>query len=85
MAEYLLDKAQAKADTAAKLESAETSAAKRCTLHSFYFIHLLFTLNDAKNPINSYNCALTANHFHQAGHSRTRKILGLILCVILAH
>ena len=73
MAENLVEKAKAKAEAAAKLKS--TADKDKRALHSFYFLHSLFTLNDAKNPINPYNCALNANHFHQvhqAGHPRTR-------------
>ena len=86
MAEHLVEKAKAKAEAAAKLKSAADKDKR--ALHSFYFLHSLFTLNDAKNPINSYNCALNANHFHQvhqAGHPRTRTILRLILCGMLAY
>ena len=90
MAENLVEKAKAKAEAAAKLKS--TAEKDKRALHSFYFLHSLFTLNDAKNdaknPINSYNCALNANHFHQvhqAGHPRTRTILRLILCGMLAY
>ena len=84
MAEHLVEKQKAKAE-AAKLKEKD-----KCALHSFYFLHSLFTLNDAKNPINSYNCALNANHFlqvHQAGHprTRTRTILRLIVCGMLAY
>ena len=90
MAEHLVEKekAKAKAEAAAKLKSAADKDKR--ALHSFYFLHSLFTLNDAKNPINSYNCALNANHVHQvhqAGHprTRTRTILRLILCGMLAY
>ena len=88
MAEHLVEKAKAKAEAAAKLKSAADKDKR--ALHSFYFLHSLFTLNDAKNPINSYNCALNANHFHQvhqAGHprTRTRTILRLIVCGMLAY
>ena len=53
MAEHLVEKekAKAKAEAAAKIKS----AADKRALHSFYFLHSLFTLNDAKNPINSYH------------------------------
>ena len=84
MAEHLVEKAKAKAEAAAKLKS----AAEKRALHSFYFLHSWFTLHDAKNPINPYSCALNANRFHQvhqAGHPRTRTILGLILCGRLAY
>ena len=88
MAENLVEKAKAKAEAAAKLKSTAADKDKRA-LHSFYFLHSLFTLNDAKNPKNSFNCALNANHFHQvqAGHSRTRTrtILRLIVCGMLAY
>ena len=82
MAENLVEKAKAKAEAAAKLKS--TAEKDKRALHS------LFTLNDAKNSINSYNCDLNANHFlqvHQAGHprTRTRTILRLILCGMLAY
>ena len=85
MAENLVEKAKAKAEAAAKLKEKDKRA-----LHSFYFLHSLFTLNDAKNPENSFNCALNANHFHQvhqAGHprTRTRTILRLIVCGMLAY
>ena len=86
MAEHLVEKAKAKAEAAAKLKSAADKDKR--ALHSFYFLHSLFTLNDAKNPINSYHGALNANHFHQvhqAGHPRTRTILRLILCGMLAY
>ena len=86
MAENLVEKAKAKAEAAAKLKS--TAEKDKRALHSFYFLHSLFTLNDAKNPKNSFNCALNANHFHQvhqAGHPRTRTILRLILCGMLAY
>ena len=86
MAEHLVEKEKAKAEAAAKLKSAAEK--EKRVLHSLYFLHSLFTLNDAKNSINSYNCALNANHFHQvhqAGHPRTRTILGLILCGMLAY
>ena len=47
MAEHLVEKEKAKAKAeAAKLKSA-TDKDKRA-LHSFYFLHSLFTLNDAK-------------------------------------
>ena len=89
MAENLVEKAKAKAEAAAKLKSTAADKDKRA-LHSFYFLHSLFTLNDAKNPENSFNCALNANHFHQvhqAGHprTRTRTILRLIVCGMLAY
>ena len=86
MAENLVEKAKAKAEAAAKLKS--TAEKDKRALHSFYFLHSLFTLNDAKNPINSYHCALNADHFHQvhqAGHPKTRTILRLILCGMLAY
>jgi len=86
MAEHLVEKEKAKAEAAAKLKSAAEK--EKRALHTFYFLHSLFTLNDAENSINSYNCALNANHFHQvhqAGHPRTRTILGLILCWMLAY
>ena len=88
MAENLVEKAKAKAEAAAKLKS--TAEKDKRALHSFYFLYSLFTLNDAKNPKNSFNCALNANHFHQvhqAGHprKRTRTILRLILCGMLAY
>ena len=50
MAENLVEKAKAKAEAAAKLKS--TAEKDKRALHSFYFLHSLFTLNDAKNPIN---------------------------------
>ena len=53
MAEHLVEKAKAKAEAAAKLKSAADKDKR--ALHSFYFLHSLFTLNDAKNPINSYH------------------------------
>ena len=86
MAEHLVEKEKAKA----KAEASKLKEKDKRALHSFYFLHSLFTLNDAKNPINSYNCALNANHFHQAhqaGHprTRTRTILGLIVCGMLAY
>ena len=86
MAEHLVEKEKAKA----KAEAAKLKEKDKRALHSFYFLHSLFTLNDAKNPINSYNCALNANHFHQvhqAGHprTRTRTILRLIVCGMLAY
>ena len=46
MAENLVEKEKAKVE-AAKLKEKDKRA-----LHSFYFLHSLFTLNDAKNPIN---------------------------------
>ena len=86
MTEHLVEKEKAKAEAAAKLKSAAEK--EKRALHSFYFLHSWFTLNDAKNSINSSNCALNANHFHQvhqAGHPRTRTILGQILCGMLAY
>ena len=50
MAENLVEKAKAKAEAAAKLKS--TAEKDKRALHSFYFLHSLFTLNDAKIPIN---------------------------------
>ena len=86
MAEHLVEKEKAKA----KAEAAKLKEKDKRALHSFYFLHSLFTLNDAKNPKNSFNCALNANHFHQvhqAGHprTRTRTILRLIVCGMLAY
>ena len=46
MAENLVEKAKAKAEAAAKLKS--TADKDKRALHSFYFLHSLFTLNDAK-------------------------------------
>lgn len=80
MADHLVEKEKAKAEAAAKIKTAE----KR-ELHSFCFLHSLF---NTKIPINSYHCALNAKHFLQAGHptrTRTRTILGLILCGMLAY
>jgi hypothetical protein len=50
MAEHLVEKEKAKAEAAAKLKSAAEK--EKRALHSFYFLHSLFTLNDAKNSIN---------------------------------
>ena len=49
MAEHLVEKekAKAKAEAAAKLKSVADKDKR--ALHSFYFLHSLFTLNDAKN------------------------------------
>ena len=53
MAEHLVEKEKAKA----KAEAAKLKEKDKRALHSFYFLHSLFTLNDAKNPKNSFNCA----------------------------
>ena len=44
MAEHLVEKEKAKA----KAEAAKLKEKDKRALHSFYFLHSLFTLNDAK-------------------------------------